>query len=439
MESECDSETLDVEEKMKTISTCKPKRQRERDSTTGSTTSPPPKKSQQSLNSSFQPSEEYLHSTTVPCKARGLSEYSEGKSELNDRLVEGNTHECNQLNSEPAVACSNITSTGTSSYNTTPEHPSVKVADTRYHKMLTSLPGMSGSNLSLSKSVSGDSLDQEFSWGESENISSGVFETECESLTSSQVLPDGEAKESKTLIDAVKILDGTEEIVSSTKKDKRKRTKERKRKNWKKQGKKAVDSVDGEETKSKNVRANYFLAIQVTNADIHKAIVKVQEDMMASYEFLARSFVDVATSHLTLLVAHIDTEESLTVAQSAVEECCSRVMEEVRAKPILLTFSGVSNFSNQVVFAQLVEDEEYHRLLKFAESVRNVFSEKGVCMPDTKALNPHLTISKLSKASRVKAYYTTDRPFMLQAASRPSFWLSNSVWPPAVVYGKIEG
>lgn len=56
----------------------------------------------------------------------------------------------------------------------------------------------------------------------------------------------------------------------------------------------------------------------------------------------------------------------------------------------------------QVVFAQLVEDDNYHRLLDLAECVRSVFSEGQVCMPDTRTLHPHLTIAKLSKAPRIK-------------------------------------
>lgn len=56
----------------------------------------------------------------------------------------------------------------------------------------------------------------------------------------------------------------------------------------------------------------------------------------------------------------------------------------------------------QVVYAPLVEDDHYHRLLDLAECVRSVFSECQVCMPDTRTLHPHLTIAKLSKAPRVK-------------------------------------
>nr|XP_027227183.1 neurofilament medium polypeptide-like isoform X2 [Penaeus vannamei] len=135
--------------------------------------------------------------------------------------------------------------------------------------------------------------------------------------------------------------------------------------------------------------------------DIHQAIVKIQEDLIAFEPKFARALIDVATSHLTLLVAHIDNEEKLCLAISALDEC-KKKLTDFTTEPVHLTFSGVGHFSNQVVYAKLVEDEHYHRLLTLATEVRQVFSSMGVCMPDVKDLNPHLTIAKTSKAPHRK-------------------------------------
>lgn len=56
----------------------------------------------------------------------------------------------------------------------------------------------------------------------------------------------------------------------------------------------------------------------------------------------------------------------------------------------------------QVIFAQMVEDDHFRRLLDLAVCIRQVFSDKGICMPDKKDLHPHLTIAKLSKVPRTK-------------------------------------
>ncbi|KAK4311449.1 hypothetical protein Pmani_017000 [Petrolisthes manimaculis] len=82
--------------------------------------------------------------------------------------------------------------------------------------------------------------------------------------------------------------------------------------------------------------------------------------------------------------------------------CGKQLKDDLSACPLQLTFSGISHFGHQVVYAQFVEDDHYHRLLDLAEYVRNVFGEGQVCMPDKRILNPPLTIAKLSKAPRMR-------------------------------------
>ncbi|MPC12701.1 hypothetical protein E2C01_005406 [Portunus trituberculatus] len=61
----------------------------------------------------------------------------------------------------------------------------------------------------------------------------------------------------------------------------------------------------------KYLRPNYFVGIQISNPAIHHGLLKVQEDLIENDETLVRTLVDVATSHLTLLVAYLDTEDSI--------------------------------------------------------------------------------------------------------------------------------
>ncbi|ROT66182.1 putative A-kinase anchor protein 7 isoform gamma isoform X1 [Penaeus vannamei] len=162
-----------------------------------------------------------------------------------------------------------------------------------------------------------------------------------------------------------------------------------------------TEGLDKDGAPRKDVRPNFFVGVKISNAEIHQAIVKIQEDLIAFEPKFARALIDVATSHLTLLVAHIDNEEKLCLAISALDEC-KKKLTDFTTEPVHLTFSGVGHFSNQVVYAKLVEDEHYHRLLTLATEVRQVFSSMGVCMPDVKDLNPHLTIAKTSKAPHRK-------------------------------------
>ncbi|CAL4218286.1 unnamed protein product, partial [Meganyctiphanes norvegica] len=54
------------------------------------------------------------------------------------------------------------------------------------------------------------------------------------------------------------------------------------------------------------------------------------------------------------------------------------------------------------LYVKIVEDAGFELLMNLSERLREIFNEKGVCMPDKKALHPHLTIAKLSKAPRGK-------------------------------------
>ncbi|XP_071531694.1 uncharacterized protein [Panulirus ornatus] len=445
MERVSDCEIEDLEEKDETVPVRKQKRQWKSDSL--SDTSPPPKKSHQSGNSALQQSEEpesYSVSLTVGNlqKARigvagddyklrrsSLAEHNEGEwdsSELSCRLEEGNTAGPTQHISEPELSNEKKSDCCSLDGQTEVIDPKEDASDCQgkvhenllkgSYSILSHSKHLSGDNLeevSLTESLGQDisvteSLDQADSLIESGIFPYGISETECESLSSSQILFDdnfSKLEENVSHVDSDEIIDKAEKVVPTLGKDKKKHSKKQSKKRSK-HDKKHMKNTDDGEVENKNLRPNYFVGIQISNPDIHKSIVKIQEDLVSLDEFLAKSFVDVATSHITLLVAHIDTEDSLTVACAALDECSNRMTDDFSTNPLLLTFSGVSHFSHQVVYACLVEDEHYLRLMNLAETVRQVFLEKGVCMPDTKVLHPHLTIAKISKAPRIKGKRT---------------------------------
>lgn len=424
MENNFDSERENVSEENENILARKQKRERETDSASDTGMTPPPKKSLQESSNVCQQPEEEMSSPSVSLNAKNVQEDTIGGSANGDNDLGTMGHsqhkelEPSELGHTVLEDIEHISNKNISKQELTNKSTLDSCSPASVRKYFNKGAfGMQGSNLSLNKSLSLDSLDQDVSLtesldqdvslAESGNFSSGIFETECESLSSSQVFPDDDLEKfegSATLIESEKVLDKIEESVPPGKKSKNKQSKDEKKK--KKKQKKAVENADGDGGANKTLRPNFFLGIQITNADVHQAIVKVQEEMLAYNKSLMRSFIDAATSHLTLLVAYIDTDEALQIAQSALDECGTKLMDIMTEKPVRLTFSGVSHFSNQVVFGQLVEDEQYQRLMDVAEHTRTVFLEKGVCMPDTRELHPHLTIAKLSKAPRIKGKRT---------------------------------
>ncbi|XP_063605012.1 uncharacterized protein LOC134780299 [Penaeus indicus] len=122
--------------------------------------------------------------------------------------------------------------------------------------------------------------------------------------------------------------------------------KQKKKKGKRRERKRATEGTEAGAPR-KDLRPNYFVGVKISNAEIHQAIVKIQEDLIAFEPKFARALIDVATSHITLLVAHIDNEEKLSLAISALDEC-KKKLTDFTTKPIQLTFSGVGHFSNQV-------------------------------------------------------------------------------------------
>ncbi|XP_064088517.1 A-kinase anchor protein 7-like isoform X2 [Macrobrachium nipponense] len=254
-------------------------------------------------------------------------------------------------------------------------------------------------------SVRTDSLESsEDSLQSTENLSScdvslGFIETECESLESSMLFMGNSLDDlSTSALDDDKDKIGAES-ADGTSSQSGTKEKKKKRKRKRKTSKSEVESVDNKLLS--NMRPNFFVGVQVSDSEIHKNIIKVQEALLAFEPAFSRALVDVATSHITLLIARIDDENALSLATCALEEYV-KGLEEEGLEPIKLTFSGVDNFSNSVIYARVIEDEHHQKLIDISAGLREVFAEKGVCMPNTKPLNPHLTIAKMSKAPRGK-------------------------------------
>lgn len=147
----------------------------------------------------------------------------------------------------------------------------------------------------------------------------------------------------------------------------------------------------------KSPRPNYFVGIRVSDCEIHRAIVRIQEAIIASDPSLYQTLIDVASLHITVLVMYIDSDIALSIASSALDTCWDRLKEDFEKGPIQMTFSGIGSFSDRVVYARMREDEHYFRLIKLAKEVRQIFSRASVCLPDEKPMQPHLTIAKMSK------------------------------------------
>ncbi|XP_035173811.1 zinc finger protein 853-like isoform X3 [Oxyura jamaicensis] len=111
---------------------------------------------------------------------------------------------------------------------------------------------------------------------------------------------------------------------------------------------------------------NYFVSIPITDDQILDRIEDVQELVFTKEPDLLRAFLPVQTMHLTIIVAHLATEEEVKKAVLALKQSKAKVEAILQ------------------------------------EAVEECFNEMNLDISGSKDFKPHLTFLKLSKAPRLK-------------------------------------
>uniref|UniRef100_K7E4C4 Putative leucine-rich repeat-containing protein DDB_G0290503 n=1 Tax=Monodelphis domestica TaxID=13616 RepID=K7E4C4_MONDO len=168
---------------------------------------------------------------------------------------------------------------------------------------------------------------------------------------------------------------------------------------------KVAEQNQEEEKKSKKHKRdspNYFVAIPITNDQILDKIEDVQEFIYSKEPELLKALIPVQTMHITIIVAHLRTKQDVQKAISALEESKVRVEELLEGRRLNMTFHGIGQFSNQVIYVKMSGEQEQQLLSKIAEAVERSFQEMNIDITGSKDFRPHLTFLKLSKAPALR-------------------------------------
>uniref|UniRef100_A0A3Q0SAG5 A-kinase anchoring protein 7 n=1 Tax=Amphilophus citrinellus TaxID=61819 RepID=A0A3Q0SAG5_AMPCI len=162
---------------------------------------------------------------------------------------------------------------------------------------------------------------------------------------------------------------------------------EKKRKRKRGDGEGRVDSEeDKKKKKRESQRPNYFVSIPITNTQVQEAVLQREPR-------LAKAMIPVPTLHITLLVTHLANQEQVEPS----------LAELLGGRDLVLPFSGISHFRKEVVFVGLASGQHRHTLDSLAELLRSRFEEHGLLQGDGRGFEPHLTIMKLSRASKLRS------------------------------------
>ncbi|KAF8791549.1 A-kinase anchor protein 7 isoform gamma like protein [Argiope bruennichi] len=146
---------------------------------------------------------------------------------------------------------------------------------------------------------------------------------------------------------------------------------------------------------NKRKRPNYFVAVQITNPDIHKAIQRIQDHIVAQNMQFNVCMNSIATLHITLMVMNIIDTETHDRALKALRSVYEEYNGEMCKNPLRLEFCGLGHFRNRVLYAKITKNESFERLCGLAERVRKHFADFEISSTDEREFNPHLTIAKI--------------------------------------------
>ncbi|XP_072008290.1 uncharacterized protein [Engystomops pustulosus] len=160
-------------------------------------------------------------------------------------------------------------------------------------------------------------------------------------------------------------------------------------------------NVEKQIINSQRVRPNYFVAIPITNDEILDLIEDVQEHILLKEPKLLRALIPAEKVHITILVAHLRTEDDIKRAVSALLQSKEKVEKLLIGKQFALSLHGIGEFNNQVIFLKITKHEN-KLLSEIAEVVKDCFISEGVNISGSKDFKPHLTFLKLSKAPSLR-------------------------------------
>lgn len=147
--------------------------------------------------------------------------------------------------------------------------------------------------------------------------------------------------------------------------------------------------------KPKKIMPNFFLAIRVSNPQIHSAIKIVQDSITTYNEKLTPALIPLATLHLTLMVIHLENDEQIQKAKEVLNQCKISLDPILQNSALTITFSGLDHFNHQVLYVKALGGEEI--LKSVVNIVRETFTKEGIPSTDRREFSPHLTVMKLSR------------------------------------------
>ena len=168
-------------------------------------------------------------------------------------------------------------------------------------------------------------------------------------------------------------------------------------------------SSSKQKLKPERIVPNYFIAIRVSNPQIHTGVKIIQDSIVTHNEKLKPALKPLATLHLTLLVVHLEDEEQIQKATQILHQCRRSLEPILQNDTLTLNFVGLDDFDNRVLFVKL-RSKENKKVVAVADIVKKTFADEGIPSTDSRKFNPHLTVMDLARNRKLRKQGITKIP-----------------------------
>ncbi|CAH1782947.1 unnamed protein product [Owenia fusiformis] len=141
------------------------------------------------------------------------------------------------------------------------------------------------------------------------------------------------------------------------------------------------------------LRPNHFLALRITDEEIRKNILDVQDAILDVEDRYAECVIPAGALHVTLCVLGLDTPDQVGHAVDFLHHYHEEIKTMV-AKDLSLTFKGVGTFFDRVLYAEPIPNQG---LINIVEYLKTLCKENGIDVRDNHDFVPHLTIMKVTR------------------------------------------
>jgi len=147
----------------------------------------------------------------------------------------------------------------------------------------------------------------------------------------------------------------------------------------------------------------HFLSLRIDHPSILSTVEDIQRQITSTHVYLGQYTIRAIKSHLTLFVLQLKNKEQEEKAKELLENCRRIVDEHYGGNPCSVILKGLGNFSNRVLFADVLESPEKATLRNFAYAMYFQFQQAGLAFEEMKSplsFYPHSTIMKIRQLNK---------------------------------------